>query len=104
MRGKTSFVVHDPKASSFENGPLKPLNVERHIGRRPLIAAGNGTSDIQLLTYTNDRHGTSLCVVINHDDASREFDYRADEMLRVAREHGWLIVSVKRDWKFVFPN
>ena len=102
--GGKSFVVRDPKGTSFENGSLKPVNIERHIGRRPLISAGNGKSDLQTLTYTSDRHGMSLCMVISHDDASREFEYRTDEMLKAAQERGWLIVSMKRDWKFIFPK
>lgn len=99
-----SFVVRDQKVTSFENGPLKPVNIERHIGRRPLIAVGNGKSDIETLAYTSDRHGTSLCMVISHDDASREFEYRADEVLKSAQERRWLIVSIKRDWKLIFPK
>jgi phosphoserine phosphatase len=104
VAGGKSFVVRDPKAISFENGPLKPVNIERHIGRRPLIAVGNGKNDIETLAYTSDRHGTSLCMVISHDDASREFEYRADEVLKPAQERGWLIVSIKRDWKLIFPK
>jgi phosphoglycolate phosphatase-like HAD superfamily hydrolase len=104
LTGGKSFVVRDPKVISFENGPLKPVNIERHIGRRPLIAVGNGKSDIETLVYTSDRHGTSLCMVISHDDASREFEYRADEVLKPAQERGWLIVSIKRDWRLIFPK
>ncbi len=104
VTGGKSFVVRDPKVTSFENGPLKPVNIERHIGRRPLIAVGNGKSDIETLAYTSDRHGMSLCMVISHDDASREFEYRADEVLKPAQERGWLIVSIKRDWKLIFPK
>jgi phosphoserine phosphatase len=104
LTGGKSFVVRDPKVTSFENGPLKPVNIERHIGRRPLIAVGNGKSDIETLAYASDRHGMSLCMVISHDDASREFEYRADEVLKPAQERGWLIVSIKRDWKLIFPK
>jgi phosphoserine phosphatase len=104
VTGGKSFVVPDSKVTSFENGLLKPVNIERHIGRRPLIAVGNGKSDIETLAYTSDRHGTSLCIVISHDDAGREFEYRADEVLKPAEERGWLIVSIKRDWKLIFSK
>jgi phosphoserine phosphatase len=100
--GEKSFVVRNPKVVSFENGPLKPVNIERHIGRRPLIAVGNSKNDIETLVYTSDRHGPSLCMVISHDDASREFDYRAHEVLKPAQERDWAIVSIKRDWKSIF--
>jgi phosphoglycolate phosphatase-like HAD superfamily hydrolase len=104
LTGGKSFVVRDPKVTSLENGPLKPVNIERHIGRRPLIAVGNGKSDIETFAYASDRHGMSLCMVITHDDASREFEYRADEVLKQAQERGWLIVSIKRDWKLIFSK
>ncbi|MGQ9645678.1 MAG: HAD family hydrolase [Thermodesulfobacteriota bacterium] len=102
--GGKSFVVRDPKGVSFERGPLKPVSIERHIGRRPLMAVGNGKSDLEMLAYTADRPTLSLSIAINHDDADREFDYRSDEMLKAARERGWLIVSIKRDWKLIFPK
>jgi len=104
VTGGKSFVVRDPKVTSFENGPLKPVNIERHIGRRPLIAVGNGKNDIETLAYTSDRHGMSLCMVVSHDDVGREFEYRADEVLKPAQERGWLVVSIKRDWKWIFSK
>ncbi len=103
VTGGKSFVVRDPKGISLDSGPLKPVNIERHIGRRPLIAAGNGKSDLEMLTYTADRDGKSLCLVINHDDGSREVADPIDEVLKYAQERGWPIVSIKRDWKSVFP-
>jgi len=102
--GGKSFVARDPKVTSFESGPLKPVNIERHIGRRPLMAVGNGKDDMEMLAYTSDRHRMSLCLVISHDDAEREFDYPVDEVLRAAQERGWLVVSIKRDWKSIFPR
>jgi phosphoserine phosphatase len=104
VTGARSFVVHDPKGTFWESGPLKPVNIERQIGRRPLMAVGNGKSDLEMLTYTADRNGESLCMVIHHDDAARDSEYRADEVLKRARERDWLKVSIKRDWRFVFPR
>jgi phosphoglycolate phosphatase-like HAD superfamily hydrolase len=104
VTGGKSFVVRDPKLISFEDGLLKPVNIERHIGRRPLIAVGNSKSDIETLVYTGDRHGLSLCIAISHDDAGREFEYHAEEVLNLAQERGWLIVSIKRDWKWIFSR
>lgn len=103
VTGAKSFVTRDPKGTLWESGPLKPVNIERHIGRRPLVAVGNGKSDLEMLTYTADRNGRSLCIVIHHDDAARDSEYRADEVLKRARERDWLNVSIKRDWRFVFP-
>jgi hypothetical protein len=47
---------------------------------------------------------TSLRLLIVHDDAEREFDYRAgaEQALAQARESGWTLVSVKNDWATVF--
>jgi hypothetical protein len=40
-----------------------------------------------------------------HDDAAREFDYvvGAEKSLDLAKQYGWTIVSMKDDWKTVFP-
>jgi hypothetical protein len=42
---------------------------------------------------------------VNHDDAAREFAYaeRDGASLAAARRFGFVVVSMKEDWKYVFP-
>jgi hypothetical protein len=46
----------------------------------------------------------SLCLLVLHDDADREFDYvaGAEKALEVAEAKGWTVVSVRDDWAAVF--
>ncbi|MHA7633450.1 HAD family hydrolase [Corallococcus sp. M7] len=86
----------------------KPVGIERHIGRRPVFAAGNVRSggDIQMLQYTKEQPRPGFSLLINHDDAEREFAYQEknDASLKAARDGGWIVVSMRDDWKRVFPQ
>jgi hypothetical protein len=91
---------------SFNDKEVKPVNIDIHIGTRPLLAMGNVRSggDIGMLRYSQGRKGPSLQLLVNHDDEKREFAYVEDDnaSLNAAKENGWLVVSVKNDWKSVF--
>ena len=86
----------------------KPVGIEQHIGRRPVFAAGNVRSggDIQMLQYTKEQPRPGFALLINHDDAGREFAYQEknDASLKAAREGGWTVVSMRQDWKRIFPQ
>jgi hypothetical protein len=91
---------------SFNDKEVKPVNIDIHLGTRPLLAMGNvrSSGDIGMLRYSQGRKGPSLQLLVNHDDEKREFAYAEDEneSLCAAKENGWLVVSVKNDWKSVF--
>lgn len=95
-----------PQLGSFNDKAIKPVNIDLHIGRRPVFAAGNVKSggDIAMLTYSQGREGASFQLLINHDDREREFAYQeADNAsLNAAVARGWTVVSIKNDWQRVF--
>jgi len=84
----------------------KPVNIDLHIGKRPVLAAGNVRTggDIEMLRYCQSRKGPTLQLMVNHDDAVREFAYgeKNHESLDAAQKNGWTVVSIKNDWKRVF--
>jgi phosphoserine phosphatase len=86
----------------------KPVGIDRHIGRRPLFVAGNVLSggDIAMMEYSRGRGGPSLQLLINHDDAAREFAYAEKDgaSLAAARQLGFVVVSMRSDWKRIFPQ
>jgi hypothetical protein len=45
-------------------------------------------------------------LLVNHDDAEREFAYSEGDnaSLNAAEENGWLVVSMKDDWRRVFAH
>ena len=89
----------------MDDGPGKPVNIELHIGRKPILACGNADGDIHMLWYTETSQYKSLQLVLHHDDAEREYAYEgasAAKVFALARERGWSIISMARDWKAVF--
>ena len=84
----------------IDDGPGKPLHIHRAIGRRPILAAGNSDGDIHMLKYA----GSGLRLLVHHDDAEREYAYDggSEKALQLAAQDGWLVVSMKHDWKTVF--
>jgi phosphoglycolate phosphatase-like HAD superfamily hydrolase len=96
---------------SFDDREVKPANIGLHIGRRPILAFGNSDGDLAMMRYTMTGPGIRLALLIHHDDGDREVAYdRAFrlsplvEALDKAAEYGITVVSMKRDWKTVFPE
>jgi phosphoserine phosphatase len=82
----------------IDDGPGKPVHIWTRTGRRPVLAGGNADGDIPMLQTA--RFG----LLVNHDDAEREFAYQAgaETALAEARVRKWTVVSVKNDFKEVF--
>ncbi len=89
----------------IDDGQGKPPHIHRSIGRRPILAAGNSNGDIHMLKYTVGHKSHSLCLLVHHDDPEREYGYDegAEKALQMAPKEGWIIVSMKNDWKTIFP-
>ena len=62
-------------AGSPNEGPPKVVNIQAHIGRRPIVAAGNSAGDREMLEYAHTGEHPSLCLVVDHDDEEREYAY-----------------------------
>jgi phosphoserine phosphatase len=88
----------------IDDGPGKPLHIHRAIGRRPIMAAGNSDGDIHMLKYAKGHTGLSLALLVHHDDAEREYAYDdgTQKALQLAPQGGWVVVSMKNDWKTMF--
>ena len=89
-----------------DDGPAKAVHIWDRIGRRPIFAAGNANGDIPMLQYTDTNAQASLSLLVNHDDADREFDYTAgaEDALKMAQKRNWVVVSMKDDFKTVFAS
>lgn len=87
-------------------GPGKPVNIELHIGRKPILAAGNADGDLHMLWYSETHAYKSLQLLLQHDDAEREYAYNkgAEKALRLAAEHGWLVISMQQDFIQIFSQ
>ena len=115
---KTEFEMKDgspvlerlPQIDSIDDGPGKPVNIGKFIGKRPVAAFGNSDGDQQMLEWTAAGSGSRLMVLVHHTDAQREYSYdrassvgKLDKALDEATAKHWLVIDMKSDWKTMFP-
>jgi phosphoserine phosphatase len=83
---------------TLDLGPGKPEHIFAQTGRLPVFAGGNADVDIEMLA------SAKFALLVNHDDADREFAYTAsaEVSLAKAKELGWTVVSMKDDWNTVY--
>lgn len=110
------FLTKEPKLLLNDNNAGKPEGIHLMIGRRPIAAFGNSTGDKQMLEYTKAGEGTRLAMLVLHDDAQREYAYGpahglpntkvgtfTQGLYDEAKKNGWTVISMKNDWKVIFP-
>jgi hypothetical protein len=107
--GKATL-IKEPKIEFVDDGPGKPVGINRFIGRQPIFAFGNSDGDKQMLEYTASGDGSRFMGLVHHTDADREWAYdrasrigKLDKALDEATARGWTVVDMKNDWKVVFP-
>jgi hypothetical protein len=116
MRDGKAVLVRLPELDFIDDKEGKPVGINQHIGRRPVAAFGNSDGDRQMLEYTTTGSGLRFGMLVLHDDKTREFAYGpatglpdshvgtfTQALYDEARQRGWIIVSIKDDWKQVFP-
>lgn len=94
-----------PELDVYNDKNHKPVAIDLHIGLRPVITVGNVYTggDIAMLSYGASRR-PSLQLLLHHDDAVRELAYDEPDnaSLSAARKQGWVVISMKKDWRKVF--
>ena len=115
---KTKFELRDgkpvlmrlPELNFIDDKEGKPIGINQHIGRRPIAAFGNSDGDLQMLQYPAAGSGPRFCLYVHHTDAEREWAYdrkshigKLDKGLDEAKAKDWTIVSMKDDWKTIYP-
>ena len=106
--GGNSTLLRESELASFNEKEVKPENIQLHIGKVPIFAAGNSDGDLEMLRYTEDNNslGKSLEVLVHHDDAVREYSYDTDaeNVLIEAQRRKWTTVSMKDDFRIIYPK
>jgi phosphoglycolate phosphatase-like HAD superfamily hydrolase len=104
-------LVREPRIDFIDDGPGKPVGINKFIGRRPVFAFGNSDGDQQMLEWTAAGSGPRFAGLVHHTDATREYAYdrtskigRLDKALDEANTKGWTVVDMSRDWRTVFPQ
>ena len=116
MRDGKPVLVRLPELNFNDDKGDKPVGINQHIGRRPIAAFGNSRGDKEMLEYTQGGRRARFMLLVLHDDAAREYAYGPAQGLPdvklgaftqavydEAQKEGWTVVSMKDDWKQVFP-
>jgi len=115
MRDGKPVLMRLPELNFNADKAGKPVAINQHIGRRPVMAFGNSNGDKEMLEYTQVGRGARFMLLVLHDDAAREYAYGPAKGLpnvklgaftlalyEQAKKDGWTVVSMKNDWKQVF--
>jgi hypothetical protein len=110
LRDGKPVLLRLPEISFIDDKAGKPVGIHQHIGRRPIMAFGNSDGDFEMLEWTTSGTGPRFGLIVHHTDAEREWAYdrqspigKLDKALDEAPRRGWVVVSMKDDWKNIFP-
>ena len=117
MRDGKPVIVRLPELNFIDDKGGKPVGINQHIGRRPVMAFGNSDGDREMLEYTQGGTGQRFMLLVLHDDARREYAYGPAKGLPdvklgaftaalydEAQKNNWTVVSMKDDWAQIFPS
>jgi len=115
MRDGKSVLVRLPELNFNDDKGGKPVAINQHIGRRPIMAFGNSDGDREMLEYTQGGSSARFELLLLHDDAAREYAYGpanglpdvklgafTQSLYDQSRNEGWIVVSMKNDWNRIF--
>jgi phosphoglycolate phosphatase-like HAD superfamily hydrolase len=111
MQNGKPVLIKLPEVLFIDDKQGKPEGIQNFIGQRPVLAFGNSDGDQQMLEWTGGGSGTRFMALVHHDDAEREWAYdrkshigTLDKAWDEANAKGWTVVSMKDDWKTIFPS
>jgi len=108
-------LMREPKVFFVDDHAGKAIGINLFIGKRPYAAFGNSGGDREMLEWTTAGEGARLAMLVLHDDAEREYAYGpagglpdtkvgtfSQALMDEAKKSGWIVISMKNDWKRVF--
>jgi haloacid dehalogenase-like hydrolase len=101
-------IMREPAIELLCDQSGKPVGIQVHIGQRPIFSMGNERSggDIAMCKFCQGNHYPSFQMIVNHDDSLREYFYQEKDSasLKAAAANKWHVISMKNDWKTIFPQ
>jgi phosphoglycolate phosphatase-like HAD superfamily hydrolase len=111
LRNGRPVLLKTPEVDFVDDKEGKPIGIERHIGRRPVMAFGNSDGDLPMLQWTMAGSGARFALLVHHTDAQREWAYDRESHVGAlsaawdeALARGWTLVSIADDWATVFAD
>lgn len=109
LQGDTPVLMREPKVDFVDDGPGKPVGINKFIGKRPIFVAGNSDGDYEMLRWVTSGSGPSFGMIVHHTDGEREWAYdrqshigKLDKAMTEAEQRKWLLVDMKDDWNRIY--
>ena len=108
--GEASYVIGDDVLQPKNNGDGKSINIYNRLGKVPVVAIGNTTGDFGMFRLASTSRHPHFVMMINHDDAEREFKYNPYyDKVKPAWEdtlhaHKWIQADMSKEFKVVFKE
>jgi hypothetical protein len=98
------YLNRKPNLETFNDKTTKAESIQLHVGRRPILVAGNNDGDLAMMGLASGGKTPYLNLLVVHDDAAREYVYDDNraKVIEKSRARGWTAISMKRDFKLVF--
>lgn len=111
MWDASPVLIKEPKVLFVDDGPGKPEGINHFIGAQPIFAFGNSDGDKEMLEWTAACKRLCFMGLVHHTDGVREYAYGpeskvgtfSEALMEEATSRGWTVVSMKDDWKAIFP-
>jgi phosphoglycolate phosphatase-like HAD superfamily hydrolase len=101
---KGGFLLRTTNVQTLNDRSAKAESIQLHIGRKPILTAGNNDGDLAMMGLAAGGKNPFLNLLVRHDDAEREYAYddNSSNALAAVRARGWTTVSMKNDFMVVF--
>ena len=100
-------LIYTGEIVTVASGMNKVTKLAHGLGKRPVIAFGNGSGDYSMLTYvsSNPAH-KGKCFMLIADDSERDYGSveRTASVRAHAEEEGWTIISMKDDFERIYDG
>jgi hypothetical protein len=108
-KGDSMLMRRRAEASSLGEKNAEAEGICRELGRRPIVYVGTSDNQLETMQWVSSGIGRHLTMIIHHTDSGNEFSYdtkgtfgKVDKALTMARDNGWVVVDMLKDWNRVF--
>ena len=107
VMGPEEDLVYSGRIITVASGMNKVARIVQVVGKRPILAFGNGSGDYSMLTYVSENpHHDSMSFILCADDSARDYGNveRTAQFKEYAERMGWGVISMKDDFKRIYAD
>lgn len=103
QKGGPIYTLKAEMVEPINNHIGKAINIYDHIGKVPVVAVGNTSSDFGMFHMASCNNYPHLSLMVNHDDAEREYAYSPSHVKGMnwqdtLRINGWLQADMSKEF------